>query len=115
MTRSLITYHLIPLNLLLQFLALFIAATSQDDVITAVFLMLGGYNRSLRNVFGEGPTKAKWTFTIVCLFVNGWLGLIASMILIINSSEVVTLLLNFTAVEFVSLLGEFRKAGQVAA
>lgn len=90
-------------------MAIFITVATQEDMETALHLLFEGYNNDVERVFPEaGVTAAKWTTTVFLRFGVGCFGLVVTFILIIISSDVVELLLNFTAVEFVSLLGKLK-------
>ena len=95
-----------------QFFALLIAVTTQDDVVSGLTMLYEGYHDELVEAFSdeddpkeESPvTLAKWCLALGFLMSAGILGLVTTFILIVTSPDVVSLLLNFTAVEFISLL-----------
>ena len=95
-----------------QFLALFITVASQDDVITSLTYMFEGYQPEMGYAFETNSYK--WASGVVALFLTGALGLIVTFLLITSSDQVVDLILNFTAVEFVSLLDNVAFALAVA-
>jgi len=86
-----------------QFFAIFIAVATQDDLITSLNLVFEGYSSDLTLAF-NGASLWKWVLAVVAYIIEGSLGLFVTFLLIVTSHEVVELLLNFTAVEFVSLL-----------
>jgi hypothetical protein len=54
----------------------------------------------------EGATRTKWAMSIVLRAFEGLLGLFVTFLLVMQSENVLDLLLNFSAMEFVSLLDE---------
>lgn len=88
-----------------EVLAIFISIITQDDVRKAICLYRGGYDDQteggLSKVF-EGATLFKWWFSIVLRASEGMLGLIITFLLIMRSDSVLDLLLNFSAIEFVT-------------
>ena len=87
-----------------QFIALVIATCTQDDVTTALSLFRQTYSSKRIGSAFEGATLTKWTVSLKIIFITGILGLAVTFLLVITSDETVELLLNFTAVEFVSLI-----------
>jgi hypothetical protein len=49
---------------------------------------------------------ADWTFAVTSLVLEGLFGILVTFLLIVTTSDVVELLFNFTAIEFVSMLDE---------
>ena len=81
-----------------------VTVITQDDLITALQLIHSGYSAGIGSAF-QHATFAKWSFAVCVLFLVGIYGLLVTFLLIITSSDVVDLILNFTAIEFISLLG----------
>ena len=97
-----------------QFFALLIAVCTQDDVVSALNFIYEGYHGdSMRDAFPPASCF-KWILMVSLLLITGTLGLVVTFFLIVTSGGVVELLLNFTAVEFISLLdnGTFLLAQQ---
>jgi hypothetical protein len=88
-----------------EVLALIIAVLTQDDIRTSMNLLRDGYRPSYFEEF-EGATKTKWAMSIVLRALEGLLGLFVTFLLVMQSENVLDLLLNFSAMEFVSLLDE---------
>jgi hypothetical protein len=86
-------------------LAIVIAIITQEDVRKAVNLLRDGFDQHLAKAF-KGATVAKWTLSIVLRATEGLLGLFVTFLLIMRSSSVLDLLLNFLAIEFVTLLDD---------
>lgn len=82
-----------------QFLAVFIAVATQDDIRTAVNYYFEGYDKVTVGKAFRGASKCKWTAAITFQFLEGVIGLGTTMLLIMTSDEVVGLMLDFTAVE----------------
>lgn len=76
---------------------------TQDDLLTALELIHSGYG-VIGSTF-EDAAFWKWVFSVFTLFWVGLYGLLVTFLLIITASDVVDLILNFTAIEFISLLG----------
>jgi len=91
--------------------AIVVAVTTQDDVQQALNLMRDGYDQdpanhsSLDQTFPEA-TKAKWILSIFLRAFEGLFGLALTFLLIMQSTTVLDLLLNFLAMEFVSQLDD---------
>jgi hypothetical protein len=83
-----------------------VTVITQDDVITSLQLIHYGY-KGLGSVF-ENTSFIKWLLSLLLLSILGAYGLAVTFLLIITSSDVVDLILNFTAIEFISLLGKFK-------
>lgn len=86
-----------------EVLAIVIAIITQDDVRKAVNLLREGFDQDPPRAF-EGATVAKWILSIVLRAIEGLLGLFVTFLLIMQSSNVLDLLLNFSAMEFVTLM-----------
>lgn len=100
----------IPVNVdpevrILQFVAVAFTVITQTDVIKGLDLMRLVSNSSFREAF---PHIKTWrvVLCICCLLLEGTVGVIVSFMLIVTSDNVVDLLLNFTAMAFVSELDE---------
>jgi len=88
-----------------EVLAIVIAIITQDDVRTSINLLRDGYDKEALSVF-PGSTKAKWVISIFLRGSEGILGLFVTFLLVMQSSTVLDLLLNFSAMEFVSLIDD---------
>jgi hypothetical protein len=86
-------------------LAIVVAIITQDDVRKAVNLIRDGFDEDLVKAF-PGATKVKWILSIALRAIEGLFGLFLTFLLIMRSSTVIDLLLNFLAMEFVSLLDD---------
>ncbi len=82
-----------------------VAVITQDDTRKAVNLLREGFNQDLQDAF-PGITKTKWGLSIFLRFFEGAFGMFLTFLLIMQSTTVVDLLLNFTAMEFVSQLDD---------
>ncbi|CAB9527771.1 Inherit from bactNOG: outer membrane autotransporter barrel [Seminavis robusta] len=94
-----------------QFVAILIAVATQDDIRTAILLAYDGYKTEHFQPFVDNGAKVavsfpKWLCAIVFRILEGGLGLIVTFFLIVRAEVVVDLLLNFTAMEFISQLDE---------
>jgi hypothetical protein len=81
-----------------------VTVITQDDLITSLQLLHVGYS-GIGQTF-ENTTYLKWFCPLFLLFWVGAYGLVVTFLLIITSGEVIDLILNFTAIEFISLLGK---------
>ena len=92
-----------------QFFALIVALYTQSDLVDAIFLLTEGSER-----FEEITTPFKFTVSNIARFIAGNLGIVASFALVIYAPDVIDLLLNFTAIEFVATLDDsaFQLAGK---
>ncbi len=88
-----------------ELFAIVVAIITQDDVRKAVCLIREGFNQDLPKAF-DGATKEKWILSIVLRAIEGLLGLFLTFLLIMQSTTVLDLLLNFLAMEFVSQLDD---------
>eukprot|EP00984_Skeletonema_dohrnii_P022937 scaffold12054_cov112-Skeletonema_dohrnii-CCMP3373.AAC.4 len=87
-----------------EVLAILISIIAQEDVRKAICLYRDGFDKGgLSSVF-KGATLWKWTLSIVLRASEGLLGLVITFLLIMRSSSVLDLLLNFSAIEFVTNL-----------
>ncbi len=106
-----------------------VAVITQDDTRKAVNLLREGFdpssssyldlglgscfkclcfnniNQDLKHAF-PGITRTKWGLSIFLRFFEGAFGLFLTFLLIMQSTTVIELLLNFTAMEFVSRLDD---------
>ena len=90
-----------------QVLAIIIAIVTQDDVKKVILILRDGYNIDVfQGTFGPDATKFKWIFSLVLRAAEGLVGLFVTFMLIMQSKTVLDLLLNFSAMEFVSLLDD---------
>ena len=86
---------------LAQIFAVLITIYTQADLIDGMYLLNEGYK-----TFVDITTHWKFRISVVLRIVSGIVGVTATFVLIIYSSEVVELLLNFSAMEFVSMLDD---------
>jgi len=90
-----------------EVLAILVAIITQDDVRKAINLLRDGYDEGVfRGTFGHDVSKSKWVLSIVLRGCEGLLGLFVTFMLIMQSTTVLDLLLNFSAMEFVSLIDD---------
>jgi hypothetical protein len=90
-----------------QVLAIIIAIVTQDDVKKVILILRDGYDADVfQGTFGPDATKFKWVFSLVLRASEGLIGLFVTFMLIMQSKTVLDLLLNFSAMEFVSLLDD---------
>jgi hypothetical protein len=91
---------------LTQFLAVIVAVLTQADLRTSLEQVNEGYRPDrIGKEFGEASC-GKWWFATACRFLQGALGLVGTFFLIVIADNVFDLLLNFTAMEFVSQLDD---------
>jgi hypothetical protein len=88
-----------------QLMAIVIAVATQQDIRTGVNLLYDGYQPKGFALFGY-HTRFLWALSIACRLLEGSLGLVVTFLLVVTEDTVVELLLNFTAMEFVSQLDE---------
>jgi hypothetical protein len=90
-----------------QVLAIIIAIVTQDDVKKVILILRDGYIADVfQGTFGPDATKFKWVLSLVLRASEGLIGLFVTFMLIMQSKAVLDLLLNFSAMEFVSLLDD---------
>lgn len=88
-------------------MAIIVAIITQDDVRKAINLLRDGYDVDVfHHIFGEEASKSKWLLSIAMRGSEGLLGLFVTFLLIMQSDNVLDLLLNFSAMEFVSLIDD---------
>lgn len=99
-----------------QVIAILIAVFTQQDIRNAMNMLRDGYRPEYFIAF-DGANLSKWLLSILLRILAGVLGLVVSFLLIMQAETVIDLLLNFTAMEFVSMLDEaafvFIKEGYV--
>ena len=89
-----------------EFLAILISIITQTDVRSAICLYRDGFDEAgLAQVF-RGARFWKWSLSIGLRASEGLLGLIIAFLLIMKSPSVLELLLNFSAIEFVTMLDD---------
>lgn len=89
------------------FLAIFIAVYMQQDAAISLTLLVEGYNDNLfKHAFNDGVNVHRWFWSAVIRLVVGLMSLFVSLLLIVQSEEVLDLLLNFSAIEIVSCLDD---------
>ena len=87
-------------------LAILISIITQTDARKAICLYRDGFDEAgLTQVF-QGASFWKWSLSIGLRASEGLLGLIIAFLLIMQSDDVLELLLNFSAIEFVTLLDD---------
>jgi hypothetical protein len=90
-----------------ELLAIIIAIIVQDDVKKVILILRDGYDADMfQETFGPDATKFKWALSLVLRATEGLFGLFVAFMLIMQSAKVLDLLLNFTAMEFVSVLDD---------
>jgi hypothetical protein len=90
-----------------QVLAIIIAIVTQDDVKKVILILRDGYIADVfQGTFGPDATKFKWVLSLALRAAEGLIGLFVTFMLIMQSKTVLDLLLNFSAMEFVSLLDD---------
>ena len=87
-----------------QVLAILITVVSQDEVRLSLNVLATGYDEVVLNAMHEGVSKPKWYFSLISRFLVGCLGLSVTFMLIVRADTVRDMLLDFTAVEFISQL-----------
>jgi hypothetical protein len=90
---------------LTQILAILITVATQADIQISANLLYSGFNIDLQAAFPTA-TRNRWAFSIGVRFLGGTLGLLVTFLLIVTAETVIDVLLNFTAMEFVSKLDE---------
>jgi hypothetical protein len=89
-----------------QFLAIVITVLTQADLRTSLEQVNEGYSKDrIGEAFGEASC-GKWWFAAACRFLEGAVGLVVTLLLILPVDNVFDLLLNFTAMECVSQLDD---------
>ncbi|CAB9505693.1 expressed unknown protein [Seminavis robusta] len=88
-----------------QFIAIVVAVFSQGDLMTGFGSFRDGYTHRLQDIFDYASPLKFWV-SLLTRLSEAILGLVVSFLLITTSEAVVDLLLNFTAIEFVSNLDE---------
>lgn len=88
-----------------EYVAMFIAVFTQDDLVQALNLLNKGcYDRkAFRDTF-QHANSCKWWMHTILRFVVGAIGLFVTFILIMKQDFVLGVLLNFTALQFVANL-----------
>jgi hypothetical protein len=93
-----------PAVRLTQFIAIIISVLTQADIRTSLEQANEGYSKDrIGKEFGKASC-GKWWFGTACRFLQGALGLFVTFLLLVKVDNVLDLLLNFTAIEFVSQL-----------
>lgn len=88
-----------------QIVALVIAVILQNDLITSFDLMKTGYDRGLAEAF-QFSSLWKFVLSTTLRFIEGSAALFLVFAIAISSDDVIDLLLDFTALEFVSQFDE---------
>ena len=93
-----------------QFLTLLLSVFSKNDLVGAFTTYLRGYNDNIRTQFSEvgagGGQGWQWGMSLLLAILDGIFGLAVTFLLIVTSSTVLDVLLNFAAVEFVAEIDE---------
>jgi hypothetical protein len=90
-----------------EVLAIIIAIITQDDMKKVIHILRDGYDEnSFYYAFGCKASRFKWSFLIMLRGLEGLLGLFVTFMLIMQPETVLDLLLNFSAMEFVSLMDD---------
>ena len=84
-----------------QCLALLLSVAMQQDIITSLIFLHDGYNEEVLNSVSSANFQ-KWLLAAICQFLAGASLLVALFILMMQSTEVISLFLNFAALHFVS-------------
>ncbi len=89
-----------------EVMAIFISIITQQDMRKAICLYRDGFDKCGLNQVFLGATLWKWRLSIVFRASEGLLGLIITFLLVMQSNSVRDLLLNFSAIEFVTMLDD---------
>ncbi|KAL3942429.1 MAG: hypothetical protein SGBAC_003388, partial [Bacillariaceae sp.] len=90
-----------------QFLAVVITVMDQDDLRSAIEGFFDGLpTRFKGDVTFHGMSKAQWNFSCAVRWLQGFLSVLASFCLAIQSETVFDVLLNFLGIKFVSDLDD---------
>jgi hypothetical protein len=73
----------------------------QQDIITSLIFLYNGYNDEVLSTIPTASFR-KWLLSALCQFLAGSSLLVALFILMMQSTEVISLFLNFAALHFVS-------------
>lgn len=84
-----------------QCLAMLLSVAMQQDIITSLIFLHNGYNDEVLNTVPSAKFR-KWLLSGICQFIAGGSLLVASFLLMMQSTEVINLFLNFAALQFVS-------------
>jgi len=87
-------------------IAILISIITQDDVRKAICLYRDGFDEGGLTLVFQGAALWKWTLSIVLRALEGLLGLVITFLLIMRSPTVLDLLLNFSAIEFITKLDD---------
>jgi hypothetical protein len=87
------------LLVVVQIFAVLVTIYTQSDLIDGVFLLTEGPDK-----FSEICPASKFRHSVYLRVFSGTVGIVATFLLIVYSTQVVELLLNFTAMEFVAIL-----------
>jgi hypothetical protein len=88
------------------FFALIIAVLTQDDIRTSLSMWRDRYHDDVFMAAFNGASQKKWIISTSCRALTGILSLAVTLLLIVQSEDVLDLLLNFTAIEVVSQLDD---------
>ena len=87
-----------------QLIALLISSFSQDEIRASLNVLQIGYHQHKVQVISSVATKSKWYLSAIIRLLLGIFNLAITFILVVNSSTVRDVMLNFAAVTFVSEL-----------
>ena len=101
----------VPVNvndnlLVLQFLALVITCFGQTDIRQSLEVLYYGYDKKAMEDAFSNNSFGKWLVSLFIRFSLGILSVTVTFILIVTEDNARDLLLNFTAMEFVSYLDD---------
>ena len=88
----------------IQLIAVLITVYTQNNIFQGLDLFIQSFEY-IQQV--KGVTKYKYVCSAVTQIWVGIFGIFVTFVIIMQSEEVVDLLLNFTAMEFVASLGKF--------
>ena len=86
-----------------QSFAILISVFVSDDVVASLDFFLVNYDKDIQGKL-PGATFVKWILSNLFRFLEGMLGILVAFIFIVQSEDVLTLFLDFSAVQFVSEL-----------
>ena len=90
-----------------QLIAILIASVTQHSIRRGLNLFAEGYHEdSFGAAFGHNARYWNWLFAIIIQIMEGILSIWVTFLLIVTESNGLDLLLNFTAMEFVSFVDE---------
>ena len=99
---------LVPVSVFIaQIMSSALAVLTSNDLISALMTAYHGYDESMQTVFEAGSGQYwQWVMSLTFSFFDGAVSLFAAFILIITSTTVLDVFLNFAAVAFIAELDE---------